>query len=422
MSERSHLLSRSIPSPSRMARWALTAGFIAQAGVITAVSLVDDLRKRRNPPLDTFPRTAPVTEKVKNSRITLYNYGADVYQQMLADIHAAKKTVFFETFIWKKDRTGWAFRDALIEAAARGVDVYLVIDTWGNLNQDPRFRYFPPMEHLHVLRFPLLRPGMLTLNPRKTGRDHRKILTVDGEIAYVGGYNIGDLYATKWRDTHVRIEGPAAWELENAFIDFWNDNRRRSLPSLPDIGARSWDASIRAIQNSPSRLIFPVRSLYLEAIDRASDHLWITMGYFIPDREILSALITAAKRGVDVRVLIPEYSNHILADWCARPYYSELLENGVQLWLFQDAMVHAKTMTVDGRWSTVGTTNIDRLSLTGNFEINVEIFSRKLARAMEDAFRVDLTNSRRLELSEWNRRSTLARIAERVLRPLGPLI
>jgi cardiolipin synthase len=273
-----------------------------------------------------------------------------------------------------------------------------------------------------VLKFPFFRPGLLTLNLRKTGRDHRKLLVVDGVTGYVGGYNIGDLYATTWRDTHLRVDGPSAWELENAFVDFWNDHRKKKHPEIPDRGARSWDARIRAAQNAPARLIFPVRGIYLEAIDRAEDHVYITQGYFIPDREILHALISASRRGVDVRVLIPEYSNHILADWAARTYYSRLLEAGVTIWLFQDAMVHAKTMTVDGRWTTVGTTNIDRLSMTGNFEINLELYDDDLAEQMEKIFLNDLGNCRQLTLEEWEQRGMHRRVLERVLKPLAPLL
>jgi cardiolipin synthase len=125
---------------------------------------------------------------------------------------------------------------------------------------------------------------------------------------------------------------------------------------------------------------------------------------------------------VDVRVLIPEYSNHILADWTARTYYSRLLAAGVELWLFQAAMVHAKTMTVDGRWTTVGTTNIDRLSLTGNFEINLELYGDELAAEMERVFEVDMTNARLLTAEEWESRGRATRVLERVLKPLGPLL
>ncbi|GAA4288415.1 phospholipase D-like domain-containing protein [Georgenia daeguensis] len=406
----------------RAVRWYVGGVATLQASAVATVLAVDRLRKRREPPSGEFPRTEPARVDVADSQVTTFTYGADLYEDMLARIETAEHTIYFETFIWKADRTGHRFKDALLAAAQRGVEVFIVFDSWGNGVVSPRFKQFPDLANLHVLKFPFFRPGLLTLNLRKTGRDHRKLLVVDGVTGYVGGYNIGDLYATTWRDTHLRVDGPSAWELENAFVDFWNDHRKKKHPEIPDRGARSWDARIRAAQNAPARLIFPVRGIYLEAIDRAEDHVYITQGYFIPDREILHALISAARRGVDVRVLIPEFSNHILADWAARTYYSRLLEAGVTIWLFQDAMVHAKTMTVDGRWTTVGTTNIDRLSMTGNFEINLELYDDDLAEQMEKIFLNDLGNCRQLTLEEWEQRGVPRRVLERVLKPLAPLL
>lgn len=411
----------------------VTAGFFAaQATAITAVTIADELRKRRSPMRGEFPRTEPVTVDSAGSEMTVFTYGADLYEDMLTEIRGARSHIYFETFIWKPGVVGRRFKEALIAAAKRGVEVYVIVDRFGNLNVlDYEFKSWPDIAGLHVMKFPLIRPGIVIGNLRQTGRDHRKLLVVDSKVAYVGGYNIGDMYATTWRDTHVKIVGDAAWELENSFVDFWNDHRRRRfhdrldgvpLPEIPDKGARRWDARVEAASNSPYRMLFPVRGMYCDALDRANDHAYITMGYFIPDREILRALIGAADRGVNVKVLIPEYSNHIIADWAARPYYADLMEAGVELWLFQDAMVHAKTMTVDGRWTTIGTTNIDRLSMTGNFEVNIEVHSTELAEHMETIFETDLANSRLLTREEWEGRTHLKRLGERLIRPLGPLL
>ncbi|ROR72018.1 cardiolipin synthase [Bogoriella caseilytica] len=406
----------------RGVRWYVGTLTFLQAVTIAVIVVVDRVRKQREPAAGEFPRVDPTTVRVANGQVTVFTYGADLYRDMIERIEQAERFIYFETFIWKADETGHAVKTALLDAARRGVEVYIVFDSFGNGVVPRAFKRFPRMRRLHVLPFPFIRPGLLTGDLRKTGRDHRKILVVDGRTGYVGGYNIGDLYATTWRDTHIRVDGSSTWELEHAFASFWNDHRKRRHPIIEAKGARSWDARIRAHQNNPSRLIFPVRGTYLDAIDRAQHHVYITQAYFIPDREILGALVAAAERGVDVRVLIPEVSNHVLADWPARSQYTELLEAGVSLWLYQDAMIHAKTMTVDGRWTTVGTTNIDRLSMTGNFEINLEIFDRDLAKHMESVFYVDLTNSRRLTLQEWEARGILARVAERLLKPLAPLL
>lgn len=396
----------------------MAAHLTAAASVI----VVDHIRKRRDPPSGEFPRSGPYRTDVAGSDVTVYTYGAHLYDAMLADIRAARETIFFETYIWKDDTTGQRFKDELIAAARRGVTVYVIFDSFANLVVPPRFKHFPRLPNLHVLRFPLVRPGLLTFNLRQTGRDHRKILVTDRRIGYVGGYNIGELYRTQWRDTHVRVDGAAAWELSNAFIDFWNEHRTRRLPELPDAGVKQWEPRIRSAQNAPSRLLFPVRGLYLDAIDRAEHTIYITQGYFIPDREILHALVNATRRGVDVRVLIPEISNHVIADWAARSYYAQLLEAGVTMWLFQDAMVHAKTMVVDGRWCTVGTANIDRMSLLGNFEVNLEFFDDDLADRMLQIFATDQSNARQLTVEEWSSRSIASRIVERLIRPFAPLL
>nr|WP_172150325.1 phospholipase D-like domain-containing protein [Isoptericola chiayiensis] len=382
--------------------------------------ITDKVRGQRHPLNATFPTARPSTTEVDETRATVYTFGADLYEDMLAAIDGAQHTVFLESYIWKADETGERFKQAVADAAARGVDVYVIYDGFANLVVPPAFYVFPPQ--VRVLRFPAFRAGLLTLRIRNSGRDHRKILVVDDEIAFVGGYNIGALYATQWRDTHLRLEGPAAWELRNAFVDFWNRWRNPQLPVLQDVGAEHWQPSLRAARNAPSDLVFPIRGIYLDAIDRATSHIYITQAYFIPDRDILNGLLAAAARGVDVRVLVPERSNHSLADWLARGRYTKLLRGGVRIMLYQGAMVHAKTATIDGRWSTVGTANIDRLSLTGNYEINLEIVDPGLAAELEDVFRMDESNARELTYQEWQGRSRLNKIAERVLEPLEPLL
>jgi len=390
----------------------------AQLGAVAAVHAVDRVRVARIPGgVHGFPTLPPADTRIEGNVVRTYTEGHSLFADMLDAIEQAHSHVYFETYIWRADATGRRFKESLYRAAERGVQVFAIYDGFGTLNQDPRFKVFDHHPNLHVVRVPELRTGLLTADLRKTGRDHRKILVADGQVGFVGGYNIGDRFGDEWRDTHVRITGPAVWELENGFVDFWNHFRRRHQPELPDQGARQWSPKIDAAFNLPSRLLFPVRGLYLDAMDRATRSIRITTAYFIPDREILEGLLAAARRGVRVQVLIPEYSNHILADWVARPFYGDLLGEGIEIWLYQHAMVHSKTMTVDGIWSTVGTANIDRLSLQGNFEVNMQFFSPELADRMEQIFVNDLTTARRLTWEEWKARGLPTRITEQLLRP-----
>jgi cardiolipin synthase len=162
--------------------------------------------------------------------------------------------------------------------------------------------------------------------------------------------------------------------------------------------------------------------MYIEAIDRANDHVYLTHAYFVPDRAMRAGLIDAARRGVDVQVLVPHESNHVTADWLARRHFEELLRAGVRIFRYRHIMIHSKTATVDGVWSTVGSANIDRYSMLGNYEINLEVYSERFADQMERMFELDKTNAVELTLAEWNRRPLPAKLVERALSTLSPLV
>lgn len=404
-------------------RRTLLAIFGFQLALAIGLSLVDSYRRRNKKP-KPFPVTHPETVTVGAGEITTYTFGQHLYDDMLAAIEGAQKQILFETYIWKGDEVGEQFKAALIAAADRDVDVHCIYDGFANLVVSPRFKHFP--SSLKVLRYPVWAVGLKIWDLRRYGRDHRKILVVDDEVAFLGGYNIGTTYATEWRDTHVRITGPGVWDIKRAFSDFWNLNRRRVLhrsarPLLLDTPSE-WEPRIRIHRNVPRLWMFPIRGMYLEAINRATTNIWITQAYFLPDQDFVDALVEASRRGVDVRLLVPLKSNHIVADWISRGYYSQMLAAGIRILRFKEAMVHAKTATVDGQWATVGTANIDRLSLQGNYEVNLEVIDEGFAAAMEHIFSNDQTNCLELTLSEWEARDVHRKFTEAVLGPLRPLL
>ena len=395
----------------------------AQLALAAGLTLVDSYRRRGKKP-KPFPTTPPRTVQIGDGTVTTYTFGTDLYADMLAAIDGARRQVLFETYIWKGDEVGERFKAALAAAADRGVEVYCIYDGFANLVVSPRFKRFPA--NMKVLRYPVYTAGLRFLDLRRYGRDHRKILVVDDAIGFVGGYNIGAPYETEWRDTHMRITGPGVWDLKRAFADFWNLNRRKRIghserPLLLET-ASTWEPRIRFHRNVPRQWMFPIRSMYLEAINRASRNVWMTHAYFIPDQDFVDAMKAAAGRGVDVRLLVPHKSNHIVADWISRGYFSQLLASGVRIFRFRDAMVHAKTSTVDGTWSTIGTANVDRLSLQGNYEINVEVIDEALAKALEEIYSVDESNSLELTRGEWEARDLHRKFTEFVLAPLRPLL
>jgi cardiolipin synthase len=384
-----------------------------------SLTLVDSWRRRGKKP-QPFSTLPPREVKIGDGLVTTYTYGQDLYDDMLAAIASARHLVLFETYIWKGDRLGEQFKQALVDAAERGVEVYAIYDAFANVVVDPRFKSFPSV--LRVLRFPIYSAGWRFFDLRRYGREHRKVLVVDDDVAFVGGFNIGTAYATEWRDTHVRITGPAVWDLKRSFADFWNEHRHGRRPLLLETTDSAWEPRIRLHRNLPRQWMFPIRAMYLEAINRARRNIWMTHAYFIPDPDFVEALVDAAHRGVDVKILVPHTSNHVVADWISRGYFGQLLAAGVEIHRFEGAMVHAKTATIDGNWSTVGTANIDRLSMTGNYEINVEFIDPGMAEVMEAVFASDLEQSSHLSARTWNARGFHRRFTEGLLRPLRHLL
>ena len=404
-------------------KWVFGILLSAQMAVTVALIGTDAFRKRGRA-LTPFPVTKPEVVDTDDNTVEIYTYGEDLYADMLEAIGSAREFVYFETFIWKDDPVGRRFRRALIRAARRGVRVYVVYDVFANMVVNPKFFKLPDI--VNVRRHPLIASPAFW-NLRNSGRDHRKVLVVDGRVGFLGGYNIGELYATGWRDTHARFTGPVVADIGNSFIDYWNSRpvplrrRPRPTPELFSPPRETWAGDIRIHRNTPRLAVYPIRNVYLEAIDRAQRNIWMTQAYFIPDEDLRAALISRAQRGVDVRIIVPAESNHVVADWLSRGFYDELLSGGVRLFLYEDSMVHAKTATIDGQWSTIGTANLDNLSLLGNYEINAEIINEDVAKAMEEIFENDLTNCRELELEEWQQRSIIAKFTEALLSPWRPL-
>ncbi|MBA2676799.1 MAG: phosphatidylserine/phosphatidylglycerophosphate/cardiolipin synthase family protein [Ktedonobacteraceae bacterium] len=386
-----------------------------QAFTAAILLLIASLRKRDKHEAG-FPHMEIDEVEVGANRLQLYSYGKDLYAAMFEAIDNARESVYLESYIWKDDEAGWEFKAHLARKAEQGVGVYVIFDGLGNLVVPSEFKHSFD-KRIHVMQYQAVYSLWQILDLRHYALDHRKLLIVDGEIGFIGGYNIGSLYAASWRDTHLRICGPAAAELAHSFIDFWN----RSCPKDAHITRyyrRTFDPLITLHGNDALRLTFPIRDMYIEAINRAESSILLTNAYFVPDHVLLDALKTAAQRGVNVRVLVPWVSNHIITDWISHAYFSECIEAGIRVLGYRHAMLHAKTCTIDGQWSTVGTANMDRLSSIGNYEINVEIYSDKFASEMESLFAHDTADISELMAEEWHKRPWYTKLSERILLPL----
>ena len=396
----------------------MTGLLIALESVTVLILQLITAHRRRKEQKGGFPHPYLNEVQVGENILEVYDYGRDLYDAMLAAIDNARDSIYLETYIWKDDAVGQEFKEHLARKAAQGVDVYVVFDRFANTVVPHDFKVFPPS--INVLQYQSICRPWHVFDPRRYALDHRKLLVVDGCSSFIGGYNLGSLYATSWRDTHLRIEGPASADLAQSFIDFWNQQHpkyRRITRHYP----RRFNPLINVRGTSTLRLMFPIRDMYIEAIDRAEHAIRLTNAYFVPDRVLLDALKDAAGRGVDVQVLVPWVSNHVVVDWLTRGYFTECLKAQVRIFGYRH-MLHAKTCTIDSQWSTIGTANLDRLSSIGNYEINVEVYSKKLAHQMEELFKCDKTNTFELTLDQWMSRPWYAKLGEHILHPLRFLL
>jgi cardiolipin synthase A/B len=392
----------------------LTGIMLGLQALIIFVLQIISVRRKRHQPQGGFPHQYLETVKVGKNTVQLFDYGRELYDAMLAAIDGARESIYLETYIWKSDAVGQAFKDHLARKAAEGVEVYVIFDDFANIVVPGKFKVFP--SNINVLSYQAIRSPLQLFDLRRYALDHRKLLIVDGSVGFIGGYNLGAVYATRWRDTHLRIQGQAAADLAQSFVDFWNLHNQPSR-RIQRHYARCFDPLINARETNAMRLTFPIRDMYIEAINRAEQHILLTDAYFVPDRVLLGEMKDAAARGVDTRVLIPWTSNHIIVDWLTRGFLTECLKAGIRVFGYRH-MLHAKTCTIDGQWSTIGTANLDRLSSVGNYEINVEVYSEKLAQQMEELFEQDISNAFELTLDWWLNRSWYMKLSERLLTPL----
>ena len=406
-------------SPLRLVGIVILGVLTLQVLTAAALIVIAALGKRRKHEV-SFPHEPFEEVQVGENVLELYSYGRDLFDAMLADIDAAQESIYLESYIWKDDAVGQEFQAHLARKAEEGVAVYVIFDSFGNLVVPRTFKVsFHPA--IHVLQYRGIRRPWQVLDPRRYALDHRKLLIVDGTTGFIGGYNLGALYATEWRDTHLRLRGPGAMALARAFIGFWN----RFCPAHEQITRQyhhPFDALITVSQNQAMRASFPIRDLYIAAIDEAEHSILLTTAYFVPDHMLIDALKGAVKRGVDVRVLLPWQSNHVVTDWIARSYFTSCLQGGIRIFGYRYTMLHAKTCTIDGQWSTVGTCNLDRLSLVGNYEINVAVYNAAFASQMSALFAEDTAEKFELTMQQWQSRPWYYKVSERILAPLRLLM
>ncbi len=375
---------------------------------------------------------------VLGNKVTLLKNGSETYKAMFAAIEGAKNNICLETFIFSDDPVGKKFADALIAKQRQGVQVNVIYDSIGSFHTPDSFINQMRAIGIRVLEFNPINPFERRFHGGFSHRDHRKILTIDGRIAFTGGVNIAAVYSGAssmgepvpssvnldyWRDTDVMIEGPAVAEMQELFIGTWEAQKGRPLNPRDyfPTPVRAGNVIVRVL-GSEAKEVSIIYITLISAINSAQKNIYITDAYFAPDWQMQSALKAAAHRGVDVRLLLPKQSDHALVVSAARAHYTGLLKAGVKIFEWQGEMLHAKTATIDGVWSTVGSSNLDWWSIMRDDEINAVMLSADFGQRMNEMFEADLKDSKEISRPNWRKRPILERTQEWFARFLQPIL
>jgi cardiolipin synthase len=384
----------------------------------------------RDPGFEILLRRIDGAPLLGGNEVEIYVRGEDAFAAMREAVRSARREILLESYIYKDDATGRAFLEDLAAAAARGVRVKVLADALGSFNT--RGTFWREMELLGIesrLFHPLFKK--LWYQPF---RDHRKILVVDGRVAFTGGMNIGNEYGSTlgtrvrpgstWRDTHLRVIGPTAWEMAVVFAESWiqADGSPLDLPTLDAARAEAPGSRILVLDSRPKRGQAESAAALAAIVGAARRSVWITNAYFAPGWAGVRILGQAAARGVDVRLLLPGQTDVPIVRHAGHGYFSRLLRRGVRIFEYQTSILHAKSLVADGYVSVVGSTNLDFRSFIFNSECDLLTLCDQTARRMEEVFTADLENAVEIRRSDWKHRSFLHRAGDRMARWLAPVL
>lgn len=345
------------------------------------------------------------------NRVTLIAGGDKFVDTVLDSMSKAEKSINLESYIFSSDNVGMLVAEKLAEKARSGVEVNVIYDAIGSIRASSQMFNMMRDAGVEIIEFHPILPWKK--NWGLTFRDHRKVLVIDGVKAFVGGINIGKEYAGKkykgdsWRDTHVMVEGPAVKDVQFFFMENWYRNggsvmnAGRHFPDIEEAGEKL----LMVLCSRARRNVKPVHESYLSAMKNARHSIYITNAYFVPDAKIFRKLIKAAERGVDVRLLLPGESDIAIVKYASMYLYKRYLKNNIRIFEYQQSILHAKTAVIDGVWSTVGSSNLDRRSFRKNLEMNVVVLDQRFGDQMEVMFMKDLEKSKEIILQKFQRRS-----------------
>jgi len=410
---------------ARQAELAAVNHIIRQANLnIVSADVVDDWRSSNITGAEHLARV-PITG---GNNVSLLVDGEATFASILKGIDAAQKYILVQFYIVRDDKIGRELQQKLIEKANDGVAVHFLYDEIGSLGLPDNYTDQLVAGGVDIRPFHSRKGSgnRLQLN----FRNHRKTVVVDGRSAWIGGHNVGDEYLSRdeslghWRDTHMRIEGPAVIGAQIAFVEDWRWATDKTLTDLNwrSFGEAQGDGRALVIASGPADPMETASLMYTQAINAANRRIWIASPYFVPDDAIIQSLQLAALRGVDVRILIPEKTDSTLVTLAAWSFFPEMQAARISMYHYQDGFLHQKAMLIDDSVATVGTANFDNRSFRLNFEITSVVIDKQFATDVEEMFESDFAVSRMLEADEYDNKSFWFKLAVRAARLAAPVL
>lgn len=364
---------------------------------------------------------------VGSKQVDVFTEGNHLLDAMLHDIEQAKHHIHAEYYIIESDETGEAFKNALIKKAKEGLEVRLIYDDLGSWHLKRSAivemqQAGVKLQSFFKIRFPFF-------TTKLNYRNHRKIVIIDGNIGYLGGFNVADRYTQGldwgvWRDTHIRIQGDAVVELQRVFVTDWWYMSKKLLSQKKYFPVSSEENSLymQVVGSGPDMDWQTIMQGYLQAIMAAKKYIYIQTPYFLPNESIANAIEMAALRGVDVRLMIPFRSDERIAFEASISYMENILKSGVKVLQYQKGFIHSKTMVIDGELSVVGTANMDLRSFEQNFEVNAFIYDKQKAEELSYIFMHDAKSCKKLSYWRWRRRPLYRKVLQALARLLSPAL
>ncbi|MBC1474681.1 cardiolipin synthase [Listeria grandensis] len=367
----------------------------------------------------------------QDNEVTIFTDGHEKFDALMRDIEAAKDHIHLIYYIIHSDMLGKRLKAALIKKAKEGLDVRVIYDAMGCRTTKQAF--WNDLKHNGVKVWPFFPSKLPLINFRLNYRNHRKLAIIDGEVGYIGGFNVGDEYLGLdksfgyWRDTHLRVRGKAVFAMQTRYIMDWNsassasqklDYQTRYFPSFHGKG----HSSMQIVSSGPDSEWQQIKNGYIKMINSAKKSIYLQSPYIIPDASLLEALKIASLSGVDVRLMIPNKPDHAFVYRATTSYCGELIESGAKVYIYDNGFIHAKTLVVDGEIASVGTANMDFRSFRLNFEVNAFMYEKTIAQKLEDLFLQDILKSYQLTAELYAERSFWIKVKEAVSRLLSPIL